>query len=917
MKAVPLTAFLALLVLLAAAPARALQLEDFDVAFSKEKGEEAMRAGEHPYRMNLSFKVARKEIGEKVYPVEAAKDLTFELPVGFSGIPVATPRCTAAQFLLDEFGNTTECPAASTVGEISAELGEEGQTTVGSTDVFNLVPSPGYAAKLGFRLAGVYITIDLALSESPPYRLEAKLRNISQVLEFFSSVTMIEGTPTPEEGADPVAFLVNPRACEGPLETIWQTTSWQHPLAPPVSEAVPTHGGFTGCGELPFAPSISARPTSKAATSPSGLDLSLDVPDPGLTNPEGRASADIEKAEVRFPSGLTINPSQAEGLEVCSEEQLALETSQSEFGAGCPAASKIGTIEVETPLLPEELFKGTLFVAEPYRNPFGTLIALYVVIKDPERGILLVQPIKVEPDPVSGQLVGTAEGIPQQPFSHFRLHFREGGRAPLITPPGCGSFDTTAVLYPYSGGAPVVSPSSFQLISGPDNSPCPSGSAPFDPEFKAGTLNNSAGRYSPFDMWIGRGDGEQDITKFSATLPPGVLGKLAGVAQCPESGIAQAKSRTGEHGGTAELNDPSCPAASRIGSTIAGAGVGSQLTYVKGSLYLAGPYNGDPLSVVSITPAVAGPFDAGTVLVRVALKLNPVTGQAEADGQASDPIPHILQGIPLNVRDLRVDVDAPQFTLNATSCEEEQTEAKLFGGGTVLAPLPDHPVDLQARYQAASCASLGFKPKLRLRLKGGTRRGAHPALRAVVTPRPFKDANFARAVVKLPRSAFLDQGHIRTVCTRVQFAAGAGDGAACPKGSVYGHAKAWSPLLEEPLQGPVFLRSSSHNLPDLVVALHGIVDIELAARIDSVHGGIRSTFAGIPDAPVSRFILAMQGGKKGLIVNSRNLCFKPKRNRALANLSGHNGKRRHSKPLLRPGGCKKPHRKRHRGHRRG
>ena len=564
--------------------------------------------------------------------------------------------------------------------------------------------------------------------------------------------------------------------------------------------------------------------------------------------------------------------------------------------------------------MPEELLRGSLFVAEPYKNPFGSLIALYMVIKDPGLGILLVQPIEVRPDPLSGQLVGIAEDIPQQPFSHFRLRFREGGRAPLIAPPGCGSFETTATLYPSSGGAAVTSSSSFEIIAGPGNSPCPAG-APFNPGFEAGAESNAAAHYSPFEMRITRGDGEEDLTKFSATLPAGVLARLAGVPYCPEAAIAQAKSRTGEHGGQEELDHPSCPAASRIGTTTAGAGVGGQLTYVGGSLYLAGPYNGDPLSVVSITPAVAGPFDAGTVVVRVALTLNPVSGRAEADGSASDPIPHILQGIPLNVRDLRVDVDRDRFTLNATSCAEERTEAALFGGGAVLDPLPDHPVEASARYQAADCANLGFKPELAIKLRGGTRRGANPALRAIVTPRPFREANFSRAVVKLPRSAFLDQGHIRTVCTRVQFAAGPGNGARCPKGSVYGHARAWSPLLDEPLEGPVFLRSSNHNLPDLVVALHGVVDIDLAARIDSVRGGIRASFAKIPDAPVSRFILDMQGAKKGLIVNSRNLCRKPKRNRALANLSGQNARRHRAKPLLRATRCQKQA-KRHRRHRR-
>ncbi len=917
MRAVILTALLVLLALLTAAPAQALQLEEFDVTFAKQNGEEALRAGEHPYEMTTSFKVARQEIDEKVYPVEAARDLIFELPVGFTGIPVATPRCTTAQFLLDEFGNTTECPDGSAVGEITAELGEEGHTALFSTTVFNLEASPGFAAKLGFRLAGVYITLDLGLTEFPPYRLVAILRNISQVLEFFATEFTVFGTPTPEEGKPPVAFLVNPRACERPLDTVWQTTSWQHPLAAPVSGSALTHDslgaprGFSGCGELPFAPSISSEPTSRAATSPAGLEFSLDVPNHGLANPEGRADADIEKAVVTLPKGMTINPSQAEGLEVCSEAQLARETSHSRFGEGCPAASKIGTIEVETPLLPETLFKGSLFVAEPYKNPFGTLIALYVVIKDPERGISIVQPLKVLPDPSTGQLVTYSEGMPQLPFSHFRLHFREGGRAPLITPPGCGDFATVAQLYPYSGGAPIISTSSFEIISGPNNSPCSAGAAPFNPHFEAGTRNNAAAAYSPFDMRITRGDGEQDITKFSSILPPGVVGKIAGVARCPEAGIAQAKSRTGEHGGTAELSNPSCPADSQIGTTIAGAGVGGQLTYVKGFLYLAGPYHGDPLSVVSITPAVAGPFDAGTVVVRVALTLNPVTAEVEADGSASDPIPHILQGIPLNVRDLRVHVDKQQFTLNATGCEEEQTRAKLFGGGTVLAPLADHPVGLEARYQAADCASLGFRPRLGLKLRGGTVRGKFPALHAVYTPREG-DANLSRLALLFPRSEFIEQGHFRTICTRVQFASGAGHGSGCPKGATYGQVKVWTPLLSEPLTGPVILRSSNHNLPDAIFVLHGPpsaeVDLEVAIRIDSSHGGLRATVEGAPDAPVSRAVVDMQGGQKGLFVNSTNLCAA--KHHARADAMGQNGLRSVTKPLVNAVKCGKAQRRR-------
>ncbi len=372
------------------------------------------------------------------------------------------------------------------------------------------------------------------------------------------------------------------------------------------------------------------------------------------------------------------------------------------------------------------------------------------------------------------------------------------------------------------------------------------------------------------------------MTKFSSVLPPGVLGSLAGVEKCGPYAVAVAKQKTGRQ----ELADPSCPAGSEIGHTVAGAGVGSALTYVKGKIYLGGPYNGDPLSVIAITPAIAGPFDAGTVAVRLALTLNPKTAEVEVDGANSDPIPHIIKGIVLKLRDLRVNVDRPNFILNPTSCDESSTKATLFGSYLdEINPFDDKPVDLSTRYQAANCLNLGFKPHLGLHLKGGTRRGNYPGLKAVYSPKKG-DANIKGLVVRLPRSAFLEQGHIRTICTRVQFAA-----KACPKAARYGYVKAWTPLLDEPLQGPVCLRSSNHKLPDMVFDLHGLVDVEVATRIDSVRGGIRATVEDAPDAPLSRVILKMQGGKKGLIVNSRNICVKRGRNRANIVGLGQNGKR--------------------------
>ncbi|HEY8809406.1 MAG TPA: hypothetical protein VIM28_05235, partial [Solirubrobacterales bacterium] len=455
----------------------------------------------------------------------------------------------------------------------------------------------------------------------------------------------------------------------------------------------------------------------------------------------------------------------------------------------------------------------------------------------------------------------------------------------------CGTYTTNSVFTPWSDPAnPRTVNSDFQITSGVNGGPCPSGGIPpFHPRFEAGAINNNAGSFSPFNMRLIREDGEQDMTKFSSILPPGELGSLAGVSKCPDSAIANAKSKTGRQ----ELASPSCPANSLIGHTLAGAGVGSALTYVGGQIYLGGPYHGDPLSVISVTPAVAGPFDAGTVVVQLALNLNPKTAEVEVDGSKSDPIPHILKGIVLKLRDLRVYVDRPNFTLNPTSCDESKAKAKLFGSYlNVFDPADDKPVDLSSRYQAANCLNLGFKPDLKLKLKGGTKRGGHPGLTATYTPRKG-DANVKGLVVRLPRSAFLDQAHIRTTCTRVQFAA-----KACPKAAQYGFIKAWTPLLDEPLEGPVYLRSSNHKLPDLVFDLHGLVDVEVATRIDSVKGGIRATVEDAPDAPLSKVLLKMQGQKKGLIINSRNLCGST--NRANVAFTGQNGKEFDAKPALQP-----------------
>jgi hypothetical protein len=914
-------AIAALVALAFAAPAgAAFGLKDLDVTFTGPNGEPSMQAGSHPFALTTILNVNTEPSPELEYdiPQGATKDLLVAMAPGLIGNPNAVPQCSMAEFLAFI---QSDCPASSVLGVATSTVINPGAGGEATGAVYNLPPPPGVAAEIGFWTIVVPFAIDIRVSPQPPYRVTATPSNIPNSVPFYASNLELWGNPAnsahdgdrghclgnnelcpvniPEE-----PFLTMPTSCQGPLPTLFEATSWEGEL---FAETIFSHDnstppaplGTTGCGKLGFTPSIEAKPSAASAETGSGLQFDVNFKDEGLTNPKGIAQSTIKKAVVTLPEGMTVNPSVAEGLAVCSPGQLEGETLGSQPGAGCPNASKIGDVRVETPLLDKPI-QGSAFLAQQddpatsapgAENPFDSLLAMYIVLKNPELGVLIKLPAKIEPDPKTGQLVTTLDNTPQLPFSRFSFNFREGARAPLITPPRCGSYEAKAVFTPWSNPAITrTATSSFQIARGVNGGPCPPGGVPpFHPGFEAGALNNDAGAFSPFNMRLTRADGEQDMTKFSSVLPPGEVGSLVGVAKCPEAAIAIAQSKSGRQ----ELASPSCPANSQIGRTLAGAGVGGALTYVPGKVYLGGAFKGDPLSVIAITPAVAGPFDAGTVVVHLALTLNPKTAEVEVDGAVSDPIPHILKGIPLKVRDLRVYVDRPNFTLNPTSCVESSARATLFGSNLDLFnPADDVPVSLSTRYQAANCLNLGFKPKLALKLKGGTKRGGHPALIANYTPRKG-DANVKGLVVRLPRSAFLDQAHIRTICTRVQFAA-----KACPAGAQYGFIKAWTPLLEEPLEGPVYLRSSNHNLPDLIFDLHGLVDVEVATRIDSVHGGIRATVEDTPDAPLTKVVLKMQGAKKGLIINSRNLCGSV--SRANVQLEGHNGKEAKSNPVMKP-----------------
>jgi hypothetical protein len=900
----------------------------FDATVLDEGGSAMTQAGGHPFTATTSFKlktIPNPEPGpEKGHPIPEGgrlRNVKVEVPPGLIGNPQAVPQCPVAVFLSGLFEG---CSDESQVGIAHTGVNFTSDRFDFPGAIYNLEPEPGQPALFAYFAFTVPVFLTPTIRSDGDYGLDVNVKNIDEsiwVLDselifwgipmskaldeergqpFFNTCARLAPKPCPS-GAPRMAFLTNPADCaHGPFETRIEVEAWEGARA---EDTVLTHDtagnptGVTRCDRVPFDPTIASAPTTSNAAAATGLDFDLRVPADGLENPDGIAQPPLKKAVVKLPSGVSLNPSAGEGLGVCAPADYKREELKTEAGDGCPNNSKLGTVDIETPLLKEHL-TGSVYLAESdhprtrqagAENPFDSLVAIYIVARSVERGVIIKAAGKVEPDPETGQIVTTFDNLPQLPFSDMKIHFREGQRSPLVSPPTCGTYKTVAEMTPWSSDRATTTTSEFVVTHGVGGGACPSGGKPpFDPNLQAGTLNNNAGDYSPFYLRMFRGDDEQEITNFSADLPVGMTAKLAGIPKCSDAALAKAAANTGLE----EKEDPSCPAASQVGRATVGYGVGTVLNYSPGKVYLAGPYKGAPVSIATVTSALIGPFDVGTVIVRSAFRVDGETGQVHVDSKGSDPIPHILKGILLHLRDIRLYMDRPGFVLNPTNCDRMNVQALITGSGAdFVSDADDAALPVSTPFQAAGCGLLKFKPKLGFKLKGGTHRGDYPALTATLRARKG-DANISKAVITLPHSEFLAQEHIGTLCTRVQFAADK-----CPAASVYGFARAVTPLLDQPVEGPVYLRSSNHLLTDLVAYLGGDNQVTLAGRIDSVHERIRTTFETVPDVPVTKFTLKMKGGKKGLLVNSRNLCKAP--GRAVAKLGAQNGKASVSRPLMR------------------
>ena len=857
------------------------------------------QASGHPPFGFTQFIVKHTTAGPLETPVGTLRNVRVDLPVGLSVNPQATPQCPLATFQADAL----LCPPPSIVGASIVTASAAGIVAPPvAVQVYNIEPNHGEPALFGFDALGseVYLKSDVEWNGDyhEGFSIEAPLPPLgAKILKNRLTFSGLAGNGT---------FLTNPPTCHDPAQPAFQHTystylradslevaDLQFPNGSSRFEgALPPGVKPTGCSGVPFKPGIVVTPGTSTTDSPDGALVDVTVPFEPLTP---ISHSNVKTARTTLPRGMGLNPSAATGLAFCEDRQLGKGTTNP---VSCPAASKVGTLAIETPPLPPGALKGDVFVGRQLsRDPAsGNVYRIFVHAESARYDVSARLIGNVAADPRTGVLTTTFADNPQVPFSSFRLQFNGGERAPLTSAPTCGPNRSLISADPYSEAGTATATNEFSLSQAPGGGGCAKTMAarPFGPSFSARSKSVRAGKYSPFTVSLARTPGQQELKGVDVMLPAGLSGKLAGLRYCPAKAMAAATDRAGE----AEAKNPSCPKKSRVGVATVKAGSGPSPIEMEGVAYLAGPYKGAPLSLAVLTPATAGPFDLGVVLVRVALFVDPETARIHP---VSDPIPDVFGGAKLSVRSIVLNTNRKNFTLNPTSCRKLETAGAIEGGGSDPAtPSAFSRAEVSAPYRTKACRKLRFRPRISTTVLGGrksARRTENPKFRAVVRARKG-DANIGRATVILPKSLILDQSHIRTICTRPKLAAGE-----CPKGSVYGRATAKSPLLAKPLRGPVYLVPSDNILPDLLVDLRGQVNVRLRGEVSSVRGRMKNTFAKVPDVPVSKFVLTMRGGKRGLLINTKDLCAR--KHFSKMRLIAQNKKKKSSKRLpLRVLACK-------------
>lgn len=844
-------------------------------------GTPAMQAGAHPFAITTGFFVhtSLDESG-KIMPTEEMKNIEVKLPVGFVGNPEAVPHCDSHGVLAQCLGHLES--QIGVAGTVVRDLGDE----PGPSAIFNLVPESKVPAEFGFSAFGVPIHLLASVRSDEDYGITVSAPDTVQELPVFGSIVTFWGKPNeamhdeerctvffPEGSigfgcgatkAPNTPFLTDPTDClqqagEQP-SVVMEASFWQHTelFTPPLSWGI---APVYGCQRVPFQPSLRVIPTQHTAASPTGLLTELHMPQ--VDSEEGVAEADVKKAVVTLPEGMTISPAAAGGLSACSTSQIGLTSSSplrfDKSAPSCPESSKLGTFTVDTPLLPNPL-KGNIYLAEQDTNPFGTLLAMYLYAYDPVSGVEVKVAGHVDPDPVTGRITATFDDLPQLAFGDVKLSFKSGPRAPIETPTTCGTFTATSDLTPTSmagtgpngetipGGGDALSTDSVTIEG------CKP--APYAPSFVAGGANNQAAAFTPFTMTLSRNSDEEAMPRtISLTMPQGLSGVLSNVPLCGEPQASQ---------GT-------CPSASQIGHVTVVFGDGpNPLTLPEAGkgqdpVYLTGPYKGAPFGLAIVVPAEAGPFNLGNVVVRAKVNVDPQTAQITV---VSDPMPVILRGIPTDLRTVNVVIDRERFTINPTSCEPMRVAGQIVSAHGESAAVSN-------RFQVANCQGLEFKPSFAVSTTAKTSRGNGASL-DVKLGYPAgslgKATNIAKVKVELPRQLPSRLTTLQKACPDFTFDV---NPAQCPAGSRVGTGTATTPLIPVPLTGPAyFVSHGGKEFPELVIVLQGYgVTVELNGETFISKAGITSsTFKTVPDVPVQSFELKLPQGPGSALAANGNLC---------------------------------------------
>lgn len=859
-------------------------VQRYELRPENEDGSLDTQAGSHPFALITTLGLNTAFQPGVVKSEALPKDLQVNLPPGLVGNPNAVPQCTAAQFTtMIQEGNL--CPPDTAVGVVAVTIREPNGKLAGKNEpvtraepLFNLTPAPGEPARLGFVGVIIPIVLDTSVRSGGDYGVTVASDNILQTVELLSSRVTVWGVPgaanhdaargwgclDPHLGirepctpaaASSTPFLTMPTSCETPLESSVEGDSWAAPgkaseVAQPFlytladEDGRPLHLG--GCGSLPFTPSLSATPETHAASTPTGLHVNVNVPQETTLSTNGLAEADVRDTTVALPQGMQISPASANALQACSEAQVGFQ----HIDAGgtslfsptlpepfCPEASKVGVVHIKTPLLPHEL-EGGVYLAAQNANPFSSLLALYIVAKDAVSGVLVKLAGEVHLDERTGQLVSMFANTPQLPFEELSLDFFGGQRGPVSTPPACGAYTTTTSFVPWSGGPPASPSSSFDVTSGPAGGACPPNPQAFTPSFSAGSANLLAGAFTPFEMTIGRPDGDQALQTLSMRLPKGLAAMLSTVKACQEPQVVE----------------NACGPESLIGYSTASSGLGAEPYTLPGQVFLTGSYKGAPFGLSVVTPAVAGPFNLGTVTVRSTIDVNPETAAVTI---TSDPFPTMLQGIPVQLKQIHVVVNRPGFQFNPTSCEPMQIKAALGGsegaGAAVSSP-----------FEVSDCASLPFKPKLTASAGGrGSKRNGTSFAVDIKSP-GFGQANIAKVELQIPLQLPSRLDTLQKACLAKVFQA---NPAGCDEGSIIGSATVHTPVLSSPLRGPAYLVShGGAAFPDIELVLQGEgVTLILDGKTDIKKGITYSRFESAPDAPFTNFQTSFPAGPHSVL----------------------------------------------------